>query len=204
MSLNNKKVNLGVLFSERSPALLLSIALHLLVVLIIIISFKQSARIFIAGSKPASVINAYLPNVHAFRVMEAKNNLKVKIVKQERNIQGLENTSKHLAQKISNQKLQGQKIDPLIALLHMAIEQHEHYPQSALEMGRAGRVTVEFRLFPEGNIADLRILKTSGTVALDQAALAAVQAATPFKPAQQYLQRPKVFTLDIVFESTAN
>jgi TonB family protein len=197
MANNNKKI------SRRS--LLISIVFHLLVVLIIVISFKQSARIFIAGNKPSQVINAYLPSVHALKVMTAKHDkVKIKRVSHPA-ITAIEKpeSAKHPAQKVDTQKMVGQKLDPLIALLHVAIEQHERYPQSALEMGRAGRVTVEFRLFQDGSITDLKVLKASGTISLDQAALSAVKAAAPFKQVKQYLQGPKTFTLDIVFEPRA-
>ncbi len=93
----------------------------------------------------------------------------------------------------------GEKIDTLLALLHDAIQKQQHYPASALEMERQGRVTVSFTLFTNGMIRDLRIIKSSGTASLDAAALAAVNQAAPFQ-INNYLSASRAFTLDVVFE----
>lgn len=93
----------------------------------------------------------------------------------------------------------GQQTETLLALLHDAIQKQQHYPPSALEMERQGRATVKFMLSPSGSIQDLRIVKSSGTQSLDDAALAAVNRAAPFR-VEEYLDAAREFSIDVVFE----
>lgn len=95
---------------------------------------------------------------------------------------------------------QGQPIERLLALLHDAIQKQQHYPPSAFEMERQGRVTVKFILFPTGFVRDLRVVKSSGTKSLDDAALSAVKDALPFSQVEHFLTASREFSIDIVFE----
>jgi protein TonB len=56
------------------------------------------------------------------------------------------------------------------------------YPRSARRKGREGRVTLDVRVSPEGNVADATIVETSGFADLDRAALDAASSAR-FAPA---------------------
>lgn len=96
----------------------------------------------------------------------------------------------------------GQPVPELVALLHAAIQAQQHYPASALEMEREGRVTLTFKLFPNGDINHLRIINSSGTISLDDAAIAAVNQAAPFKKIEKYLHQPQEYRIDVVFELT--
>ncbi|MFN2308398.1 MAG: energy transducer TonB [Gammaproteobacteria bacterium] len=87
----------------------------------------------------------------------------------------------------------------LRALLHVAIDRHKRYPQSALSMGREGSARVDFRLRPDGHIDDLNIGVSSGVRALDLAAYHAVQAIAPFTAADRYLDSTQHFQVDVVF-----
>lgn len=94
----------------------------------------------------------------------------------------------------------GVQTQELLAILHMAIQQQQHYPASAMQMERQGKATITFVLFPNGSIQNVRMMKSSGTASLDQAALAAVQDAAPFKTIEKYLQSAQEFSIDVVFE----
>ncbi len=94
----------------------------------------------------------------------------------------------------------GVQTNELISLLHAAIQRAQQYPESAMELERQGRVTVAFTLFTNGSIQGLKLLKSSGTESLDNAAIAAVRDATPFKNVDQYLQAPESYTIDVVFQ----
>jgi TonB family protein len=94
----------------------------------------------------------------------------------------------------------GVQTEELLAILHAAIQQQQHYPPSAMQMERQGKTTVKFTLLPNGNIQNLQIIKSSGTDSLDKAALAAVQEAVPFKKIDKYLQTSHEFSVDVVFE----
>ncbi len=102
--------------------------------------------------------------------------------------------------KSSAAKSSGQQTEALLALLHDAIQKQQHYPTSAMEMEREGRVTVKFMLFADGTIREARVVKSSGTNSLDEAALIAVHQAAPFNEANRYLNAPREFSIDVVFE----
>lgn len=95
---------------------------------------------------------------------------------------------------------QGESATTLIALLHDAIQRKQQYPSSAWEMQRQGRVTVVFQLHENGHISHLRMLKSSGTSSLDQAALQAVNDAAPFQELLMYIKQAQEYQIDIVFE----
>jgi TonB family protein len=97
---------------------------------------------------------------------------------------------------------QGNTRDALLMLLHTAIQKQQHYPQSAMQMERQGRVTVGFLVLKNGMVQALRLLKSSGTASLDEAALSAVRHASPFKNVDQYLTDAQEFNIDVVFELT--
>lgn len=93
----------------------------------------------------------------------------------------------------------GKQMSALTELLHTAIQNAQQYPASAQEMGREGRSTVSFILHPDGTVSDLKLLHSSGTTSIDNAALAAVHNAAPFPQVNKYLQTAKPYQLDVVF-----
>lgn len=93
----------------------------------------------------------------------------------------------------------GKQMSALTEILHTAIQNAQQYPASAQEMGRQGRSTVSFLLHPDGSVTDLKLLHSSGTTSIDNAALAAVNNAAPFPQVNKYLQTAKPYQLDVVF-----
>mgnify|MGYP000408498197 CR=1 FL=1 len=87
----------------------------------------------------------------------------------------------------------------LVDLLHSAIAEHQIYPESALSLHQSGKVGISFILTPEGSIQDLKVISSSGNKTLDLAALEAVKSASPFVFAANYLKKPQVIALFIVF-----
>ena len=57
-------------------------------------------------------------------------------------------------------------------------------PQSA-RLGEKGRVALVFEIVKDGSVPQLRLLASSGSSALDQAALASIRASNPFPPLPQ-------------------
>lgn len=96
--------------------------------------------------------------------------------------------------------VKGAPMPELLALLHAAIQREQRYPASAQEMERQGRATLSFTLFPDGNIANLKLAQSSGTLALDNAALAAVTHAAPFAQVDRYLHAARQYDIDVVFQ----
>jgi periplasmic protein TonB len=102
-------------------------------------------------------------------------------------------------QTVTASKSRGETVDALLTLLHTAIQSRQHYPASAMEMEREGRVRVAFTLQPSGEIQQLQLLKSSGTASLDTAGLQAVRDAAPFKGVKTFLSAAREFQIDVVF-----
>jgi TonB family protein len=109
--------------------------------------------------------------------------------------------SQQLSASLENNIKQDTQSKELLALLHAAIQKEQRYPSSALQMERVGRTTVEFILNQDGSISHLRMIQSSGTTSLDEAALSAIQHAAPFQYIQSYLHSPQMFHIDVVFET---
>jgi protein TonB len=76
-----------------------------------------------------------------------------------------------------------------------AIELVWQYPEPALRYGLQGKLLLEFSVLADGNLADARIIRSSGSSLLDAEALRAVQAAAPFSPIPPWIDRNR---LDII------
>jgi TonB family protein len=103
---------------------------------------------------------------------------------------------------LSGSQSHGDQSNELLALLHAAIEAQQQYPDSALQLGREGLVTVQFLLNQNGQASDIKIAKTSGTMSLDEAAIIAVKNASPFVNIEKYLKSPEIYQIDVVFTLT--
>jgi|GEM_PF-3786289 len=66
--------------------------------------------------------------------------------------------------------------------LKQAIYRHKIYPRGAIRMRITGRVVVGFELASNGQIANVKVLQTSGSKVLDKAAIKAVKAVRKYKP----------------------
>lgn len=87
----------------------------------------------------------------------------------------------------------------IIELLHSKISEHKQYPYMARRQRREGVARVEFVLHPDGSIDDARVVNSSRTRSLDNAAIKAVNSIEPFPVAREYLQQPEAFQVDVVF-----
>ena len=56
---------------------------------------------------------------------------------------------------------------------------HPRYPRASRALGEEGAVALEIRISPDGRISDVRVVRSSGFRRLDEAAIAAAQAASP-------------------------
>lgn len=78
---------------------------------------------------------------------------------------------------------------------HLA--RHKRYPGGTSDRGRA---TVTFTLSASGGVSGIRLARSSGSAALDQAALSMVQRASPFPPIpSEFGRRSMTFTVPIDF-----
>jgi len=67
-----------------------------------------------------------------------------------------------------------------ISVILSKIHREKRYPPSAREWGIEGTATVAFQIKRDGHLGYLKIRKTSGNAALDQASLEAIRRAAPF------------------------
>lgn len=76
-----------------------------------------------------------------------------------------------------------------------AIEQVWEYPEKALRGGLEGKLILEFTILEDGEVVGPRLLHSSGFLELDQEAMRAVRAASPFKPIPASVGRNRIDVL---------
>ncbi|OGQ80047.1 MAG: hypothetical protein A3F90_06000 [Deltaproteobacteria bacterium RIFCSPLOWO2_12_FULL_60_19] len=74
------------------------------------------------------------------------------------------------------------KYVPYLTLIKQAVEVEWSYPPVALQYGLQGALLVEFTILGNGQVEDVRILRSSGYTVLDKEATRALRAAAPFPP----------------------
>jgi protein TonB len=84
--------------------------------------------------------------------------------------------------------------------LHDAIANNLIYPNQAVFLNLSGIARVSFILFPSGVIQSIKVIKSSGSAILDQAAVATLHKIVPFVPAEKYLKSSQYFTISIGFK----
>jgi TonB family protein len=80
----------------------------------------------------------------------------------------------------------------LLALVRNKIRSHRRYPELARRRGIEGKVEVSFRILPDGRVTELVVRRGADPI-LDEAALAAVRAASPLPPF------PELLTVELDF-----
>lgn len=68
------------------------------------------------------------------------------------------------------------------------VYQNWQYPEQAGKHGILGRVEIEITIVPNGEVVGLRVVRTSGYSAVDEAALRAVQVTNPFPPIPPWIR----------------
>jgi protein TonB len=71
-------------------------------------------------------------------------------------------------------------VEERLSEIRNQVQAQVEYPAIARERGTSGRSVVSFELAPDGTPQRLETLTSSGSIALDRAALRAVEAAAPF------------------------
>lgn len=71
--------------------------------------------------------------------------------------------------------------------IKQSIELQWEYPEVALRYGLQGRLSLEFAIASNGQLERLRILRSSGSQVLDDEALRAIKAASPFPPVPPWI-----------------
>ena len=81
------------------------------------------------------------------------------------------------------------------ARIKFQIEQVWAYPLEAARRGISGQITLKFKLSREGNLVGIRLVNSSGTRTLDEAALQAVKQAAPYYPFPPNINKAKITIL---------
>lgn len=182
--------------TTHKKSLSISFAFHLLLFAILFLCFDFSApAIKKPGNADIKMVRSYL---YQPSQPEAKPTALTGLLKHQKEIK--QKKSEPESPPAPKTTTIGKSADELLALLHAAIQQKQHYPISALQMERQGRVKLGFTLFINGQIENLRIISSSGTESLDHAALLAVKKAVPFQRIENYLTSAQEYNVDVVFE----
>lgn len=96
---------------------------------------------------------------------------------------------------IGNKKLD----QPLIRLLGQALARHLIYPRLAVDFNLHGISYIGFLLHPNGQVSQVRLMKSSGADILDQAALKGVAAMSPVVNVETYLHKERFLVVGIIF-----
>lgn len=78
-------------------------------------------------------------------------------------------------------------------VLRACIINNIDYPKVALRNNIEGKVQLKFVLLPDGNLKDVYIIQSSNSIILDEAALGAIEKATPFPPFPKNLKVNELF-----------
>jgi protein TonB len=73
-----------------------------------------------------------------------------------------------------------------------AIERVWEYPEPALQSGLQGKLILEFTILQDGAMVGPRLIRSSGFLELDQEAMRAVRAASPFRPIPTSIGRNRI------------
>lgn len=84
----------------------------------------------------------------------------------------------------------------IFELIRNSIEKAKIYPVPARRMGMEGTVYIGFRISPQGEPQNMRIIKSSGFRILDAATVDIVKRAAPFPGVDAPVEVPVVFKLD--------
>jgi protein TonB len=79
------------------------------------------------------------------------------------------------------------------------IEAHWEYPELALRYGLEGRLSLEFTIGANGQLERLRVVRSSGSQLLDDEALRAIRAASPFPPIPPWI-KPNPLSISAAME----
>lgn len=189
MSIKEYKVSLGI-----------ALLLHVIVIFSLTkIVWSDISKV---GWEKSHVIQSYLykPHKSEVKVKPKAINLKLKPNADwiNRNNQSYAKADPHKA--ILKSNLTRGQYNKLLIELHNAIEQNQIYPANARLLREHGTVTMGFKLFPSGQIVNIKVLKSSGYRLLDQAAVQAVTNSSPFKSVK--LHEAINLTLELEFKTS--
>lgn len=207
---------------RKSRFFIVSMAIHASVLLVASMQWNWLQQETNLGSARAHILTSYIyqesvagsattlnPLKHSNELKKAENVPKKAIGMAQQNRPQVmpEHQTMYASKKVRQAQLHrsqlagnNRPVPALVSLLHAAIQKQQRYPASALQMEREGNTTVTFVLLPTGFIKQLKIIQSSGTAVLDEAAIAAIHHALPFKGIDKHLVVPQVYQITVAFE----
>lgn len=104
--------------------------------------------------------------------------------------------SKHSSQIAYNRSHSMKKINSLLQQLHNAIATQQHYPEN---LPQEETVTLSMLVSPDGKLSQLKVLHSSGDIALDDSVLQAAEDASPISGIKGLLPVAQFFSVNITF-----
>ncbi len=83
------------------------------------------------------------------------------------------------------------------------IRKHWKYPEAAKALGLEGGLTVQFYVFEDGSLGEIKVTQSSGIPILDHGVVKAVKHAAPFDPLPRFLKKKQV-AVNLRFEYDLN
>jgi protein TonB len=87
--------------------------------------------------------------------------------------------------------------------IKLSIEAQWEYPEVALRYGLQGKLLLEFTIAGNGQLEQLRLVRSSGSQVLDEEAMRAIKAAAPFPPIPPWI-KPNPLSLSASMEYDDN
>ncbi len=87
--------------------------------------------------------------------------------------------------------------------IKLSIESQWEYPEVALRYGLQGKLLLEFTIAGNGQLEQLRLVRSSGSQVLDEEAMRAIKAAAPFPPIPSWI-KPNPLSLSASMEYDDN
>ncbi|MBI5598869.1 MAG: energy transducer TonB [Deltaproteobacteria bacterium] len=92
----------------------------------------------------------------------------------------------------------GETMGDYVTIVHEAIRRNTYYPMTARRSGKEGRVVTDFLIKNDGTVGAIRVVSSSGSNALDDAAVSIISRSIPFPAppvAGLRVEVPLVFSL---------
>jgi len=105
---------------------------------------------------------------------------------------GAGHTARHGGSVPSN----GAGVEDLLRLIRRRIEQAKVYPDTARREGLQGTAEIRFRIGPDGSVATVEVVRSSGHALLDHESAETVRRAAPFPLLPGWIRIPLAYRLD--------
>ncbi len=116
------------------------------------------------------------------------NNMKRSSIEKKGNLGRLRKGSNSNGSSTSKNKI----ISKYLSKIRIIIEKHKKYPLIARKRIIEGKVFLQFELMNNGTVKNIKILKSSGSIILDNAAKKAILSSTPFPEFPKMLKLKKI------------